>query len=222
MPRYHSEGGSVATNASRQRKTRIDRPGSSERRIAIVELAGEIFAEKGFRGTTVRDIAQKADILSGSLYHHFDSKESIADEILRGYWDELIATYRQVAEEDGDPSTKVTDLIEASLQLFERHEHAVRMMLNDYEYLIQVLPYIEDHMFIVENIWRKVIAQGIATGDFRSDLDPLLSYRTIMSSISGTARWFRVGGRLPLSEVVTTMTTIFLNGLRGTPAPPPA
>ena len=41
-----------------------------------------LFAEKGFRNTTVRDIADAAGILSGSLYHHFDSKESMVDEIL--------------------------------------------------------------------------------------------------------------------------------------------
>ena len=210
----------MAANTGRHNKgNTTERQANSERRSAIVRIAGEIFAEKGFRGTTVRDIAQKAEILSGSLYHHFDSKESIADEILRSYWDEVIGTYRQVADdEETPPAAKVIVLIEASLELFERHESAVRMMLNDYGYLVQVLPYIEDHMFIVENVWRKIIAQGIATGEFRSDLDPLLAYRTIMSSISGTARWFRIGGRLSVADVAHTMTTLFLGGMRNAPA----
>ena len=54
----------------------------SERRARMVALAGELFAQKGYRATTVREIADAAGILSGSLYHHFDSKESIGDEIL--------------------------------------------------------------------------------------------------------------------------------------------
>jgi TetR/AcrR family transcriptional regulator, cholesterol catabolism regulator len=60
----------------------------------VVQLAGELFAQKGFRATTVREIAEAAGILSGSLYHHFDSKESIGDEILSGFINDVLADYR--------------------------------------------------------------------------------------------------------------------------------
>ena len=48
-----------------------------------------MFAERGLRATTVRDIADSAGILSGSLYHHFSSKEEMVDELLRGFLDWL-------------------------------------------------------------------------------------------------------------------------------------
>ncbi len=48
---------------------------------------------RGFNNTTVRDIADAAGILSGSLYHHFDSKESMVDEILSSFQEELFGTY---------------------------------------------------------------------------------------------------------------------------------
>jgi len=60
----------------------------------VVQLAGELFAEKGYRATTVREIADAAGILSGSLYHHFDSKESIGDEILSGFINDVLADER--------------------------------------------------------------------------------------------------------------------------------
>jgi AcrR family transcriptional regulator len=60
----------------------------------VVRLAGELFAQKGFRATTVREIADAAGILSGSLYHHFDSKESIGDEILSSFINDVLADYR--------------------------------------------------------------------------------------------------------------------------------
>jgi len=59
-----------------------------------VALAGEMFATRGFAGTTVREIADAAGILSGSLYHHFDSKESIVDELLSSFLDETMAAYQ--------------------------------------------------------------------------------------------------------------------------------
>ena len=60
----------------------------------MVQLAGELFAQKGYRATTVREIADAAGILSGSLYHHFDSKESIGDEILSGFINQVLTNYR--------------------------------------------------------------------------------------------------------------------------------
>ncbi|MDJ0113374.1 helix-turn-helix domain-containing protein, partial [Rhodococcus erythropolis] len=56
--------------------------GKSGRRDELLEIAAGLFADRGVRATTVRDIADAAGILSGSLYHHFDSKESMVDEIL--------------------------------------------------------------------------------------------------------------------------------------------
>ncbi len=49
----------------------------SERRDEILAIAAQLFAERGFAATTVREIADAAGILSGSLYHHFDSKASM-------------------------------------------------------------------------------------------------------------------------------------------------
>ena len=52
------------------------------RRRELLETAAEVFAEQGYNATTVREIADAAGILAGSLYYHFDSKESMVDEIL--------------------------------------------------------------------------------------------------------------------------------------------
>lgn len=57
----------------------------NSRRGELLELAAAMFAERGLRATTVRDIADGAGILSGSLYHHFASKEEMVDELLRGF-----------------------------------------------------------------------------------------------------------------------------------------
>src|ERR1700754_4336502 len=72
---------------------------ASERRDHLVKLAAELFARKGFQATTVRAIADEAGILSGSLYHHFDSKESIVDDILSAFFNELMAANRAALAE---------------------------------------------------------------------------------------------------------------------------
>ncbi|MGD0557716.1 MAG: helix-turn-helix domain-containing protein, partial [Streptosporangiaceae bacterium] len=81
----------------------------SGRRADVVRLAGELFAEKGFRATTVREIADAAGILSGSLYHHFDSKESIGDAILSAFIDDVLADYRAAVAAGGDSPEAVLE-----------------------------------------------------------------------------------------------------------------
>ena len=58
---------------------------SSERRDQIIAIATRLIASRGYAATTVRDIADEAGILSGSLYHHFASKEAVLEEILRTF-----------------------------------------------------------------------------------------------------------------------------------------
>ena len=63
-----------------------------------------MFAERGLRATTVRDIADSAGILSGSLYHHFDSKEEMVDEVLRDFLDWLFERYQQIVDDRAEPA----------------------------------------------------------------------------------------------------------------------
>ena len=75
----------------------------SERRDEILAIAAELFAERGFAATTVREIADSAGILSGSLYHHFDSKESMVEELLRTFLEDITLAYRVEAASGDDP-----------------------------------------------------------------------------------------------------------------------
>lgn len=190
------------------------------RRAEIVNIAAKLFADRGFLGTTIRDIADAADILSGSLYHHFASKETIADEILAGYWNELLERYEAVIEAGTDPAQTLRNLIRESVLLLDPFEHAIRLMLNDWSFLATALPYIDQNLKRIQQTWTNVILAGMNSGQFDDTLDPVLAYRTIMSSITGTGRWYRPGGSLRIDELAEEMTKVFLGGLtaRGTAA----
>ena len=100
----------------------------------MVQLAGELFAQKGYRATTVREIADAAGILSGSLYHHFDSKESIGDEILSGFINDVLADYRAAADSGGSPRDVLEQIVRSTSQTLARHRPALAMLQNDWSY----------------------------------------------------------------------------------------
>ena len=212
-PRSSGRRAETATTTSPRRPAAAGTGASSARRAEIVRIAARLFAEKGFLGTTIRDIADEADILSGSLYHHFSSKESIADEVLSEYWTELLERYDSVMAAGLEPTEAMRELIKTSVRLLEPYEFAVRCMLNDWSYLVTCLPYLDANMSRIEGVWTRVIKEGIARGDFRDDVKAVLVYRTIMSSITGTARWFRPEGAVSTDQLAETMAELFLGGI---------
>ena len=81
-------------------------------------------------------IAEAAGILSGSLYHHFDSKESMVDEILSTFQEELFAAYDAVLASDDDARTKIERAVRLSFAAIDRHQHEVAIFQNDADYLL--------------------------------------------------------------------------------------
>lgn len=204
-----------ATAASAKRPRAASTGSASERRDHLVKLAAEIFARKGFQATTVREIANEAGILSGSLYHHFDSKETIVDEVLSTFLDDLIARYRAALESGSDPRTVLSDMVRIGFSTLEPHRAAITVMQNDWNYLRQFerFNYLVKAEDEVEQMWVAQIKAGQAAGQFRADVDPKLTYRMIRDTIWVAVRWFRPGGRLNTTGLAEHYITVLFDGL---------
>ncbi|MEZ0072395.1 TetR/AcrR family transcriptional regulator [Planotetraspora sp. GP83] len=208
---------SGATAAPAKAKRAAATGAASERRDHLVKLAAELFARKGFQATTVREIADEAGILSGSLYHHFDSKETIVDEVLRTFLEDLIARYRVALENAGEPRAILSEMVRIGFGTLEPHRAAITVMQNDWNYLrslpgdrFDYLVRAEDE---VERMWVEQIKRGQASGQFRSDVDPKLTYRMIRDTIWVAVRWFRPGGRLNTEGLAEHYITVLFDGL---------
>ncbi|NUT36617.1 MAG: TetR/AcrR family transcriptional regulator [Hamadaea sp.] len=186
---------------------------ASERRTDLVRIAGDLFAEKGFRATTVREIADAAGILSGSLYHHFDSKESIGDEILSGFLDEVLADYRNAVAEGGDPRSTIEQIVRRSTRTLGRHHAALTMLQRDWVYFSGQprFAYLRKALREIEQIWLSQLEEGIRTGAFRSDLDPKLTYRLLRDVLWMPSSWR--GGRWSGEQIVNGFLDLLFVGI---------
>jgi AcrR family transcriptional regulator len=186
-----------------------------ERRERILASAAGLFARKGVSATTVREIADEVGMLSGSLYHHFDSKEAMVDEIVTSYLEDLRVRYKAVAASDADPRTKLHDLVIASLEVVEAHPHATEIYQNEVNYLTQIerFGYLKNAGKEVQSTWLEVINAGVRDGVFRSDLDPKVLYRLMRDSVWLSVRWFKPTRDYPVSRFAEDCITLFLDGL---------
>jgi AcrR family transcriptional regulator len=188
------------------------------RRDELLAIAARLFAERGFRNTTVRDIADAAGILSGSLYHHFDSKESIVDEILSTFQTELFGQYDEILASDADPRAKLEQAVLVSFDAIDRHHHEVAIFQNDAAYLMtfERFAYLGDRNKQSRAVWLTLLQSGIDAGVLRADLDLELTYRFIRDTIWVAVSWYRPGGRRSHTDIAHQYLTILLEGINAT------
>ena len=166
------------------------------RRDELIELAAKMFAERGLRATTVRDIADSAGILSGSLYHHFASKEEMVDEVLRGFLDWLFERYEQIVAGEPNPLERLKGLFMTSFEAIE-HRHAQVVIYQDEAKRLadqERFSYVEQRNKEQRKMWLDLLNQGIEDGYFRPDIDVDLVYRFIRDTTWVSVRWYQPGG----------------------------
>jgi AcrR family transcriptional regulator len=186
------------------------------RRDELLRIAARLFAERGFRNTTVRDIADAAGILSGSLYHHFDSKESMVDEILQSFQQELFAAYDQILRSDDSPRHKIEAAVRLSFEAIDQHHHEVAIYQDDADYLSGLgdrFTYLRERNAQSRDVWLTLLKEGVTSGALNPDLDLELAYRFIRDTVWVAVRWYRPGGELTHERVADQYLAILLDGL---------
>jgi TetR/AcrR family transcriptional regulator, cholesterol catabolism regulator len=187
----------------------------ASRRDELLKLAATMFADRGLKSTTVRDIADSAGILSGSLYHHFKSKEQMVEEVLKDFLDWLFERYQEIVATESTPLDRVKGLFMASFEAIE-HRHAQVVIYQDEAKRLSALPqfaFVDDRNREQRKMWVDLLHDGIADGSFRPDLDVDLVYRFIRDTTWVSVRWYQPGGPLTAEQVGHQYLAIVLGGI---------
>lgn len=185
------------------------------RRDELLVLAATMFAERGLRATTVRDIADSAGILSGSLYHHFKSKEQMVEEVLRDFLDWLFERYQKVIATEPNPLERLKGLFMTSFEAIE-DRHAQVVIYQDEAKRLSSLPqfeFVDERNKEQRKMWLDLLNEGVKQGDFRPDIDVDVVYRFIRDTTWVSVRWYQPGGPLTAEEVGRQYLAIVLGGI---------
>ncbi len=164
----------------------------SSRRDEILAVAASVVAERGIKGATVRDIGQAAGILSGSLYYHFVSKEQIVLELLlpsvQEQYERCVASRAAAAS----PREALAELIRSSVHETARHPNESVILRNEGRTFREheVLAPIDQLRTKTLLLWHDVVKDGVASGDFRRDLEIEFVVRAMLDGVLGASRWF--------------------------------
>lgn len=189
--------------------------GEAVRQTELLRIAAELFAERGYAATTVRDIADAAGILSGSLYHHFDSKESMVDAILSSFIEQTLADYEGVVAAGEAPTATFEGLIGVSLSAMAVHRSAILIYQKEARLLASEprFSYVREAHRRFEEIWTGVLAEGVEHGEFRAEIDPKLVYRLVRDAVWTAPRWYRPGGPLDPEVIGAQYIGVLVDGV---------
>ncbi|WP_409472681.1 TetR/AcrR family transcriptional regulator [Streptomyces sp. HC307] len=185
------------------------------RRRELLRTAAEVFAEQGYNATTVRTIADQAGMLAGSLYYHFDSKESMLEEILHTFLDELWDGYDAVLEAGLGPRGTLQALVTESFKEIDRHRAAVAIYQKESRQLAaqERFAFLAESQSKFEKAWLTTLERGVADRVFRDDLDVRLTYRFVRDTVWVAASWYRPGGQHSPEEIARQYLSMVLDGI---------
>jgi TetR/AcrR family transcriptional regulator, fatty acid metabolism regulator protein len=158
-----------------------------DKRKRILDAAIRVFAEHGYHGARVGDIAEDAGVAHGLLYHYFSSKDEVLRTIFVENWGELIGRFRTVAASEEPADEKLEGIAKILLRTWRNDSALVTVMVREVARSHQLQGQVEDvgEAFVIV---QRVIEEGQRSGVFRADLDARL------------ASWLFYGG---LEEVLT-------------------
>lgn len=229
-PRLRSQEDHIAmaTNASRRRATdpaeASARPAKSmaDRRAEILAVATRRFAEHGFESTTVRQIADDVNILSGSLYHHFATKDDMLHEIVRDAVLQMRDNAVRIAAAPVDAERRLIALVLLDLGELTRNQEVHAILNNERRFFRRR----EEFAYVVQAkreaylAWRKVLEDGVAEKLFKPELDLYLAISTTVRMLNAAADWYKnedaymSGDVYSLDQVVDFYLNFILSAVR--------
>lgn len=178
----------------------------------ILNIAGDLFSQRGYHGTTMRELARSLDLRGASLYSHITSKEEVLWEIVHQAAGEFLAQAEAVPQ-DIAPEEQLVCLIRGHLAVIANELPNATVFFQEWKFLEQPL---RDKITVLrdayEEHFRSVIEKGTQQGIFHVD-DTHVATLFVLSALNWTYQWFHMGGELTMERLADHYSTFILRAL---------
>lgn len=177
----------------------------SPRKREILEIAAQLFARKGYRGTSIRDIGEQAGVLGGSLYHHIKSKDALFVELHNAALDTAAERIEAAVAEHLDPWARLEAACIALLEIQADADSLTFPLMNDFrEVPEEVRAQLIERRDRFEDVFRALI-NALPLPD---DIDRSIYRNLLLSQLNAAAHWYRPG-RLTIAELGAQIVRIY-------------
>ncbi len=182
----------------------------------IFKTAISLFSAKGFRGTSIRDIANEMNISISTIYHYFDNKEGLLIAILEHSSKRLVSDLKAVAALDLPPKEKLKQLLHTHLRIAGAYTEESKIFFLDEEHLSpegeKINRGIQREIY---RMYQGVLKELEEIGLIQNRNTAVLAFN-IFGVINWQLRWYRPDGPLSLDEALEEIIVFIMNGIFGT------
>jgi len=182
------------------------------RKLEILRGAAAAFRDRGYAGSSVRDIARRLGMAPGNLYYYFRNKQEILYFCQDYSLDVLLREARRIARGPEAAEEKVRALIRAQVLCMLDELHGSAGHIEFHAMPKARLARIIAKRDAYERIVRDVVADGVRSRRF-APCDPKLVTLAILGAVNWTARWYRAGGGLGADEIAGAFSDYLVRGL---------
>ena len=191
-----------------------DAAGAPRTREDVVLAAGRLFAQRGYHGTSMRDLGEELGMLGSSIYSHVAGKNELLVEVIRRgaeFFNEVVAT---ASAAGGSAIDELERLIRGHVRVVVGHIDEVRTFLFESRFLpeydrLKIVEMRDDY----EAAYRSAIERGLGEGSIAAGVDPGITAIFVLSVLNALIRWYRPDGGRDADDIAAEMWAFVANGI---------
>ncbi|AJR23891.1 MULTISPECIES: TetR/AcrR family transcriptional regulator [Sphingobium] len=177
----------------------------SSRRRQILEIAAQLFAKKGYRGTSMRDIGEQAGVLGGSLYHHIRSKDALFVELHNAALDRAEERIAAAVRAQSDPWARLYAACATLLDIQLAPGSLTTPMMNDFR---EVPDDVREQLIARRDRFEGLFRSLVEELPLPAPIDRSIYRNLLLAQLNATADWYRPGKLAP-AEIAAQIVAVF-------------
>ena len=179
----------------------------------ILKEAAKLFRQKGFGGTSMRDLAEQVGMEAASMYYHIGSKDEILEKICFEVANTYIIHLEEIEQKQEPYLEKLKELIRLHVRMMITSGPEVSVTNHDWKYLSKdKLNEFKELRKFYEQRLEALLEEGIKAGEL-AEVNTSVALFTILSSLRWIEFWWKPQRGISAKEVEDSIITILLNGL---------
>jgi len=182
------------------------------RKEQIIATATNLFKNKGYTGTSMRDLANEVGIEAASIYSHMNSKEEILQSICFGMAHKFLRSIDEILEKNECCFLeKLNKAIQGHVSIITEDINATSVFWNEWKYMQD--PWLADFSKMqieYESKFRSILEDGMEANEFCKS-DPVFITMAILSSLNGLQKWRTYS--MPPEDLSKSFAELFISGI---------
>lgn len=180
----------------------------------IIDVAIDMFSERGFHQTTMQDIAETAGVGKGTIYRFFESKEDLISSLVEFAIEDITREIQSAIEKLSHPVEKLRSIIAVEVDYYDQHRNLAKFLVRE------VLGYrnkFEDHIKKIHSTRAAIVERVIQEGMDEHHLKRV-NPATLAASLEGMVLasvifWFMFSDSFPTQEIQNDIYTALFEGI---------